>query len=142
MKNRTDKPHFQVAAGLIWRRGRLLIAKRPAGTHLAGLWEFPGGKKEPDEDLADCLLREIREELGITVRVGSRFFVVEHEYPAKSISLHVFHCDRVRGTPTPLESQEIRWVLPTDLRRYPFPPPDRKLVAFLARPRAGDGLLT
>ncbi|MCJ7596499.1 MAG: (deoxy)nucleoside triphosphate pyrophosphohydrolase [Desulfobacterales bacterium] len=128
-----NKPHFHVTAGLLWREGRLLIAKRPQGSHLAGFWEFPGGKQEARETLKECLEREIREELGMEVQADEPLMNIDHEYEAKSISLHVFHCSRVRGEPKPLGCDEIRWVLPEDLVLYPLPPPDLKLIPFIKK---------
>ena len=127
-----NKPHYHVAAGLIWRDGRVLITKRPEGTHLAGYWEFPGGKKEDDETLEACLEREIREELGMEVRTGICLKTVHHEYEAKSITLHVFHCTHVNGRPLPLENQESRWVKPEDLKNHTFPPPDLEIIEMIS----------
>src|SRR6187402_801609 len=78
---------IQVAAGLVFREGRLLITQRPPGGHLAGLWEFPGGKREADESFEDCLRRELREELGVEVDVGELVESITHEYPGKSVHL-------------------------------------------------------
>ncbi len=119
-----SKPHFHVTAGLLWKDGKLLITKRPQGSHLAGFWEFPGGKQEPNESLEKCLEREIKEELGIAVKVRRRLLQVDHEYKNKSISLHLFHCSIISGEPRPLGCDGMKWVLPEDLSRYPLPPPD------------------
>jgi mutator protein MutT len=124
-----DKPHIHVAAGLIWSKGRLLITKRPEGSHLAGCWEFPGGKQEQNETLEQCLEREIKEELGMVVNVGRRIMTIRHEYKLKKITLHIFNC-LPNGKPKALESQEIQWVKPTELNLYQFPPPDRKFLEF------------
>ncbi len=85
MEPRNHKPHYQVAAGLIWRDGKLLITKRPLGRHLAGLWEFPGGKQEGDESLEGCVEREIREELGVEIRAQKHFLTVHYEYETSII---------------------------------------------------------
>lgn len=134
MKKRTHKPHFHVTAGLIWQDGLLLITKRPEGSHLAGLWEFPGGKQKTHEDLIRCLKREIKEELGIDIQPDEHLFTVQHEYESKRISLHVFNCTTLKGKPKPLEGQEIRWISPKDLKKYPFPPPDLKIIEYLIQP--------
>ena len=122
-----------MAAGLIWRSGRLLITKRPAGRHLAGFWEFPGGKKEAYETLKECLEREIKEELGIDIQTEKSLISVHHEYETKFITLHVFHCTIRGGRPAPLEDQESRWVDPEDLKDYTFPPPDIEVIETLMK---------
>ena len=129
----TDKriPHYDVTAGLIWKEGKLLIATRPKGTHLEGLWEFPGGKQEEGENLKECLKREIEEELGIEVMVDELFLTVDHEYPDKRISLHVFNCAWLKGEPVPLQRQETRWITLTELSKFTFPPPDVQVIEAL-----------
>lgn len=126
-----QKPHFHVAAGLIRKDGRILITKRPRGSHLAGCWEFPGGKQEKNETLEKCLEREIQEELGVTIRAGELLFTTEYEYENKTISLHLFSCLELQERPRPLEGQETRWVSPRELDDYPFPPPDLEIIRFL-----------
>lgn len=133
MERKPPKPHYHVTAGLIWKEGRLLITKRPPGAHLAGYWEFPGGKQEPREGLRECLKREIREELGIEVRVGRHFMTVTHEYPSKRITLHIFDCDGSTARPVTLEGQESLWVYPEDLSNFSFPPPDKRAIDSLKR---------
>src|SRR5438552_8056365 len=93
---------IDVAAGLIFRDGKLLITQRPADAHLGGLWEFPGGKREPHESYKQCLARELREELGIEVEVGQLFETVTHEYPGKSVHLKFFLCRWKQHEPRPL----------------------------------------
>ena len=132
MKGRNRKPHFHVAAGVIWREGRVLITRRPKGSHLEGLWEFPGGKLKEGETLEGCLEREIKEELDLTVKAGQALLTVDHDYGSKVISLHIFHCTCVEGEPRALEGQEVRWVDPVDLERYPLPPPDRGVIGILS----------
>lgn len=125
-------PHFHVTAAIIRKNDKVLITKRPTGRHLAGYWEFPGGKQETGESLKRCLKREIIEELGMTVRVEEWFMTVEHAYPDKRISLHVFHCTPVSGTPETRQCSEIKWVSVTDLEGFTFPPPDLKVVEKMA----------
>ena len=125
-----SKPHFHVAAGLIWQDGKLLITKRPAGSHLAGLWEFPGGKKEDNENLEACLKREIMEELGIDILVDQFLVSIDHEYESKRITLHIFHC-HFQGQPRTLEGQDAVWVALVDLKKYAFPPPDLQVIDVL-----------
>ena len=121
----------QVAAGLILREGRYLIAKRKAGTHLGCLWEFPGGKREPGESLEDCLRRELREELGIDVTPPVHFRVIRHEYREKTVELHFFRCTVRRGEAVALDCEEVRWVMPDEMANYEFPPADRPLIEAL-----------
>jgi len=123
----------EVVAAVIERDARILIARRPAGSHLAGLWEFPGGKPVPGESHADALRREIREELGVVVQVGERIETVEWDYGDRRLRLIFFRC-RVQGEPRPLEGQELAWVAPADLPRYDFPPADAALIARLSAP--------
>jgi mutator protein MutT len=137
VSSKGNKPHFSVTAGLIWQGGRLLITKRPTGSHLAGFWEFPGGKKEKEETLEECLEREIKEELGIEVKAERLLFTVNHEYEDRVISLYLFLCNHIKGQPEPLECQDILWVHPEELSRFHFPPPDRLIIHFL-RERGSD----
>jgi mutator protein MutT len=130
---------IQVAAGLIIREGRYLIARRRAGTHLGGLWEFPGGKREEGESLTDCLRRELREELDVDVAAPVPFRVIRHEYPEKTVELHFFHCVISGGEARALDCEEFRWVMPEELTAYEFPPADRPLLAALKRHAGGRG---
>lgn len=136
MKTPSRKPHFHVTAGLVRENGKVLIAKRSKGSHLEGLWEFPGGKKEDGEGLEDCMEREMEEELGLKVKVEKAFLTVRHEYSAKIITLHVFDCIRLKGEARPLQCQEVRWVDPKDLAGFSFPPPDMKVIEVLTPLRA------
>jgi 8-oxo-dGTP diphosphatase len=121
-------PHFHVTAGIISKDGKLLITRRPEGSHLAGYWEFPGGKQEPGESLEACLEREIREELGMGVKAVKELFQIRHDYETKSITLHLFQCSWLNGAPTPMGCDELRWVRPEDLADYRLPPPDLQLL--------------
>lgn len=122
---------IQVAAGLIIREGRYLIARRKRGSHLGGLWEFPGGKCEEGESLTDCLRRELLEELGVDVAAPVPFRVIRHEYPGKTVELHFFRCVICGGEARALDCEEIRWVMPHELSGYEFPPADRPLIVAL-----------
>jgi 8-oxo-dGTP diphosphatase len=134
LSRKRNKPHYQVAAGLIRREGKVLLTRRPRGSHLEGYWEFPGGKKERGETLEECLQREILEELGIAVRPERFLMRVEHEYESRSISLHLFECSAPREDPRPLGCSSLKWVWPKDLHRYRMPPADRDFLPLL---RAG-----
>jgi 8-oxo-dGTP diphosphatase len=128
----------QVAAGLIMKDGQYLITRRKAGVHLQGLWEFPGGKREPGESLEECLKRELREELGIEITTPVLFHVVRHDYPEKAVELFFFCCSIKAGQPKPLGCEVFQWVMPVDLPNYAFPPADESLIKLL-REQAGQG---
>jgi mutator protein MutT len=130
-KEKSRKPHINVSAALIFQNGSILITKRLPGYHLAGLWEFPGGKQEPDESLEECLEREIKEELDIQVRAEKLISTVRHEYEKKIVSLHFFSCTLISGVPSAIECQEFKWVKPEELRLYEFPPPDKEIIELL-----------
>jgi 8-oxo-dGTP diphosphatase len=118
----------EVAAGLIFRGSYLLISRRFPEAHAGGLWEFPGGAREPGESLEECLVREIREELDLTVRVGRHLMSVEHSYPDKNVTLHFYYCVPQAGTPTALGCQEFRWITLGELEDYEFPGADRPVL--------------
>ena len=127
----TDAEPIQVTAALIAHEGRYLITQRKAGVHLGGLWEFPGGKREVDESLENCLRRELREELGIEITQPVLFRVIRHDYPGKAVELHFFRCAIASGLPRPLECADFRWVAPEELAQFPLPPADQPLVEAL-----------
>ncbi len=122
----------EVVAAVIERGGRILIARRRVGSHLGGLWEFPGGKRQAGETPEAALVREIREELDAVVTVGELVEDVEWAYPEKVVRLRFFRC-ALEDEPRAAEGQEIAWVAPADLGRYEFPPADGGLVARLRR---------
>ena len=125
-------PHDSVvvSAAVIERHGRFLVTRRIEGTHLAGHWEFPGGKCEPGEDVIDCLAREIREELDASVNVGAEIYRTTYTYPDRKVELRFFRCELV-GDPMPAIGQEIQWVRREDLRTLEFPPADQELIDLL-----------
>src|SRR5882762_10747566 len=106
---------IEVAAGLVFRDGKLLITQRPAGGHLAGLWEFPGGKREPRETFEQCLQRELKEELGIEVEVHEPIESLTHDYPEKTVHLRFFRCRWKRREPRALGCPAFRWVSADEL---------------------------
>lgn len=134
----TGAEPLQVAAALIAREGRYLITQRKAGVHLGGLWEFPGGKRESNESLEDCLRRELREELGIEIAQPVLFRVIHHEYPEKAVALHFFRCSIASGLLRPLGCADLRWVLPEELAQMPLPPADQPLVDVLCGERMNN----
>ena len=130
-----ERPRIVVTAAVIERDGRYLVTRRLDGTHLAGFWEFPGGKCVAAETLAACLAREIAEELDTFVRIGAEIHQVEHEYSERIVELHFFKCELL-GEPRAVLGQEIRWAARGELASLEFPPADAELIAMLAR----DGL--
>src|SRR5262249_55379943 len=119
---------IEVAAGVVFRAGQLLITQRRLGDHLGGLWEFPGGKREEGESFEACLVRELHEELGIGVQVLELLDQVTHSYPEKTVHLRFFRCRWERGEPQPLGCAAVAWVNADELGRYAFPAADSPLV--------------
>jgi len=119
---------IEVSAGLIFRSGKLLITQRHADAHLGGLWEFPGGKREPGESFEQCLVRELREELGVEVSVGELYESVTHAYPEKTVHLQFFLCRLACGEPKPLGCAALRWVSKLELGGHAFPAADAGLL--------------
>ena len=135
------KESVQVAIALVWDRERLLITRRPLGAHLGGYWEFPGGKLAPGETPEACAVREVREEVGLTVSARSRRARIEHSYRERSVVLYPVDCDFVGGELRLLEVSDARWVLRHELLTLTFPEANRgliaELVAEVAPPRDG-----
>jgi mutator protein MutT len=119
---------IEVSAGLIFHNGKLLITQRHAGAHLGGLWEFPGGKREAGETFEQCLVRELREELGVEVSVGKMFESITHAYPEKTVHLKFFVCRLVSGEPMPLDCAAVKWISRDQLDAHEFPAADLKLL--------------
>ncbi|RMG95930.1 MAG: A/G-specific adenine glycosylase [Chloroflexi bacterium] len=134
---RRRTPHYDVVAGIIWQNGRpaadapFLITQRPLDALLGGLWEFPGGKQEPGENLPDALKREIQEELGITIKIGRFLTSIKHAYTHFRITLHAFHATHIAGQPQHIGVADHAWVTLNDLHQYPFAITDRKIIAAL-----------
>ncbi len=134
---RARTPHHDVTAGIIRRDdGRILIAQRPVGGMLGGLWEFPGGKRLLGETLEECLRREIREELAIEVAVGPQIAVVKHSYTHFRITLYAFLCTHIGGQPEAIGCADWAWATLEEFDRYAFPATDQKIMAVL---REGNG---
>jgi 8-oxo-dGTP diphosphatase len=121
-----------VTAAVVERDGCYLVTRRLAGTHLAGAWEFPGGKCEAGEGHAACLERELREELGVGATVGPLVLETVHHYPGHTVALYFHRCE-LDGEPSPQLGQEMRWVRREDLRTMEFPEADAALIALLGR---------
>lgn len=124
----TNRQMFEVSAALIFREGKLLITQRPANSHLGGLWEFPGGKREPAESFEGCLIREIREELGVEISVGNLFEEITHAYAEKTVHLKFFRCQLSAGEPRPLGCKAVKWIVKSELADYDFPAADARLL--------------
>jgi len=122
------RPHYDIAVGVIWREGKLLIIQRPTDGMLGGLWEFPGGRQEQGETLEACVCREIRQELGIEVRVKAPFGKVPHAYTHFKITLHPFLCDYVSGEVEPRKAIAHKWVKPKAMAKFAFPTSNRKIL--------------
>ena len=123
----------EVAAALIWRKGKFFICKRPEGKARAHLWEFVGGKVEAGETHEEALVRECREELGVKVRVGKKFMDVTHAYPDLTVHLTVYHAEIVWGEPQLFEHEDARWIAPYEIEEYAFCPADEDILREIGR---------
>ncbi len=119
---------IEVAAGLVFRNGLLLITQRRPQDHLGGLWEFPGGKRHADESFEDCLKRELREELDIEIVIKELVESITHEYSEKTVQLKFFRCAWQRREPRALGCQDFAWVDSGQLGKYAFPEADQRLL--------------
>ena len=129
----------EVVAAMIWEGETFLICQRPAHKARGLLWEFVGGKVEPGETKADALVRECREELGVTVGVGEAFMEVTHEYPDLTVHLTLFNAEIASGTPQKLEHNDIRWISPEEIDAYDFCPADEVILQKLRREGPDNG---
>ena len=134
-----EKECVDAAIAIVVRNGQVLVAQRKQDDVLGGYWEFPGGKCEEGETLEQCLHRELREELDIRAEPLQRLAAIEHDYPHSLVRLHPFICRHVEGEAKFLECQDARWIDPTLLRDYSFPPANEQLidqvVSLLTRPQ-------
>jgi 8-oxo-dGTP diphosphatase len=125
------RPVIVVAAAVIEQEGRFLLTRRVEGTHLAGRWEFPGGKCEPGETHAQALIRELEEELAVGIAVGARILFTTHAYQERTVELHFYEA-RLLGTPVPQLAQQMRWAAREELATLHFPEADAALIELLA----------
>ena len=129
---RAPIPHKLIGVAVIRNvQGQILIDRRRAEGLLGGLWEFPGGKVEPGETIAECIRREIREELGIEIEVGDHLITVDHTYTHFRVKLEVHLCRHLSGEPQPIESDEVRWVTLAEIDQFPFPKANVQIITVL-----------
>ena len=121
-----------VVAAVIESNDRFLVTRRQPGVHLAGMWEFPGGKIGPQEGHEDALRRELKEELDVDVHVGEQIFHTVHAYDDRRIALHFYRCN-LKGEPRPLLGQQMRWVGREELASLGFPPADTEFIELLTK---------
>lgn len=131
--SRMPLPRHKVVVAVIHKNGRILIDKRKPNGLLGGLWEFPGGKVKKGESLTAALKREVREELGVTVRITRPLVTVQHSYSHFSVTLDAFQCTHASGTPRCRTCVDYRWVYPKQLRNFAFPAANRKIIAALQK---------
>ncbi len=128
----SSNPHKTIGVGVIWNnKGEILIDRRCQSGEMGGLWEFPGGKIEPNETVEECVSREIKEELGIEVAVGDRLITIEHNYETFKLTLFVHHCRYLSGEPQTIECEEVRWIKVEEIDQYDFPQANIKIINIL-----------
>lgn len=142
MSQEPPSKRLDVVIAIIFRQARILIAKRRKGDTFADHWEFPGGKQEPGESTVECLHRELREELGITVDHLEPLATISHSYPDFQVCLHPFVCLLVSGQPMPLACQQLAWVTPAELRQHQFPAANAQLIEEIIDRCAAESSLT
>ena len=123
-----EKRVTEVVAALIWEEDRFLICQRPAHKARGLLWEFVGGKVEPEETKEQALIRECQEELAVTISVGEVFMEVDHDYPDLNVHLTLFNAAIIEGMPQMLEHNDIRWIAVEEIRQYEFCPADEEIL--------------
>ena len=132
-------PQKSIGVAVIWNdQSKILIDRRRKEGPMGGLWEFPGGKIEPGETVEECIKREIQEELGIEIEVGSHLITIEYDYKQFSIILNVYHCRHLTGIPQPIECDEVRWVTLDELDQFSFPQANFQIIDLLRRGRGGE----
>ena len=142
MSQNPPRRRLDVVIAIIFRDSKILIAKRRKGDTFADHWEFPGGKQEPGESATDCLHRELREELDITVDHLEPLATITHAYPDFQVCLHPFRCQLACGQPKPLACQQLAWVTLEALRQHQFPGANVQLIEDIIQRSAADSSLT
>jgi len=130
-RRRKRIPHIEVGAGIVWRRGKVLMCRRPEGKMLGGLWEFPGGKRRNGESIPECIHRELKEECDLEVRVGDHLVDVTHTYSHLKVTLRCYHCRSPRGRVRALAAAEARWMQVEEIPTLPLPAADLKILTAL-----------
>ena len=125
------RPHYTIAAGVIWKDDHIFIARRPENGLLGGLWEFPGGKVKENESLEQAVIREVKEETNLDVIVENLLAVINHQYSHFTITMHVFNCTYKSGEPQALGCTERRWVTRSEINDYAFPRANGKVLELL-----------
>ncbi len=120
-------PHHKIAVGIIWKENEILISKRHSNVMLGGLWEFPGGKIKKNETATNCVKREIKEELNVTVSVGKKIQTIKHAYTHFTIELTAYHCQYENGEPKTLDCADFKWIPTTEIASLPFPKANHKI---------------
>ena len=128
LRSSGSKPRIEVGAALIFNQGNILISQRDDSSHLAGLWEFPGGKREENESFEECVHREIQEELNVEVAVENLFDAIEYEYAEKIVLLKFFRCQYLSGEAKALGCRQFQWVPLSELASYAFPPANETIL--------------
>ena len=126
------RKRVDVAIAVVVRDGRILVCQRPSDDPLGGYWELPGGKRESHETNEQCLVREVLEELAITVRPVEPLPIIEHDYPHVLVRLHPYRCEHVSGEPQPLAADRVEWAAAAELPRYRFLPANHDLIRSLS----------
>ena len=132
-KIKTVSNKIEVSAAVIWQSGKVYIQKRPINGLMGGLWEFPGGKIEKGESPEECLVREIKEELGIEVKIEKKLMTIKHAYTKFLVTLHVFQCRISSKRVKPSQCEKWCWAKPTFLKRYPFPAANSRIVHYITQ---------
>ena len=132
-KMKKSSPTFQIGLGLVFKKGELLIAQRLEKSSMGGMWEFPGGKKENGESIINTIEREVKEEIGIVIKVGKKLLSFEHSYSHKKLCFTVHLCEYISGVSQPLASQKLCWINPNKLSNFPFPAANTKIILELQK---------